>query len=210
MIKHLIAMSCLLLSPLAQSATYNLVDHGTYTRDLNSNLEWLDLSFTRGLSYNNLLGALNTNTNLAGWRLATVPEFSAIFTSRGYIFSGGPSSIANWNTPEQIRDPFFITLINLLSPTATTSSQALARGLLDEDSPNGFQIFGDISVHLSLDNSRASFGRVRDNDSGQILAAYLVREAATPPTPSAVPLPAAAWLMLSGLGVIGAVTRKRH
>ena len=204
MFKKVVALSFLMLSPIANSATYNLVDHGTYTRDLNSNLEWLDLSYTQGLSFNALQSALNTNPNLSGWRLATLAEFSAIFTSRGYVFEG--QSVITTGTPQQVNDQFFNTIIGYFGTTQTSGSQFLSRGLLNEDYFLNEQIFGDIRYNTSTTIGSAQLGKVRDNASGNILAAYLVRDV----TPSAVPLPAAAWFMLSGLGAIGVVMRKRE
>jgi hypothetical protein len=208
MFKKIIVITGLLLSPIANSATYNLVDNGTYTRDLNSNLEWLDLSFTQGLSYNSLLTELNTNSNLAGWRLASLPEFKGIFTSRGYLFSGG-SIISETTSLQNFNDPFFSTIINHFGTTAVAGSQLLSRGLLDEDyAPLSFQnsqIFGDIRYNTNTKLGYTSLGKVLDNDSGSILGAYLVREASTAP----IPEPDAIWLMLSGLGVMGVALKRR-
>jgi len=208
MFKHLIAITCLFLSPIANSATHNLVDNGSFTRDLNSNLEWLDLSFTQGLSYNSLLTQLNTNSNLAGWRLASVPEFKGIFTSRGYVFSGG--SILNESTSLQnFNDSFFSTIINYFGTTAVTSTQLLSRGLLDEDyvalSFQNSQIFGDIKYNTDTGLGYTNFFKVLDNDSSSILGAYLVRDASTAP----IPEPDQIWLMLSGLGVMGVALKRR-
>lgn len=203
MLKKMLAISFLFQSPLAHSSSYNLVDHGTYTRDLNSNLEWLDLSFTQGLSYNALQAALINNPNLSGWRLATLPEFYAIFTSRGYVFDG--TSVITKNISQQVNDPFFNTIIGYLGITQTSGNQLLSRGLLNEDYFGNEQIFGDIRYNTSTTIGSAQLGKVLDSGSGSILAAYLVRET----SPSPVPAPATAWLMLSGLGVITATLRKR-
>ena len=48
MLKKILLVALLMLTQTANANTYNLEDAGTYTKDLNTGLEWLDLSFTRG------------------------------------------------------------------------------------------------------------------------------------------------------------------
>lgn len=59
MIKTLLATVLYIYANMASAATFNLEDNGAFTRDLNSNLEWLDLSFTQGKSYNPVITELN-------------------------------------------------------------------------------------------------------------------------------------------------------
>lgn len=55
----------------------SIIDNGTYTTDTVSNLDWLDMSYTDGLSYNQTL-ALISGGSLNGWRFATSAEFNTL------------------------------------------------------------------------------------------------------------------------------------
>jgi len=66
---------------------------------------------------------------------------------------------------------------------------------------------GSFTVSYSGDNNANLFEVVISNFAGS-LAPSNVASIYIDPTPSAVPLPAAAWLMISGLGVLGLLRRK--
>lgn len=193
MVRLTLAIILLMSSNLASAATFNLEDHGAFTRDLNSNLEWLDLSFTQGKSYNQVLTELSSTPQLSGWRFATVNEFTGLFSSRGYAFSG--ATITTQNTGDQFNAALFPTLIEFFGATAVTGTGSIARGVLDENWVNGSnnsQIFGEIRFRNSIPTiSSANLDKVLDNDSGSILGSFLVREVAVSPVPEP-----ATWMMM--------------
>lgn len=76
----LLCAASLLLSP-APPASALLVDAGTTTIDTDTNLEWLDLTETLGLSYADALAS--SFVTVDGFRSATSLEVSALFTNAG-------------------------------------------------------------------------------------------------------------------------------
>jgi len=72
-------LSIFLLGSMLHTANAALVDHGSYTTDTTSGLDWLKLSTTAGLSYTDSL------TGNPGWRLATNMEVESLF---GELFDG--------------------------------------------------------------------------------------------------------------------------
>ena len=186
--KHFLLL-LIFLCNTANAASYNLVDYGTYTLDQNSGLEWLDTSITQGKSYNQVLALLGNGQALEGWRYAHYDEFKQIFTSRGYSLNGTSditAVIAKINN-----DPFFITLIDLLGATDTTTDKKDLLGLtaedykiLDEDS----QLYGLITSTYNKPAiySSVSFGRYNDDRSATNLASFLVRVATPVPEPESI------------------------
>lgn len=179
----------LFLSNMAHANSYNLVDYGGYTLDQNSSLEWLDTSFTKGKSYNQVLDLLGSGQSLAGWRYATYDEFKQIFTSRGYSFEGTSKLTAS--TPAVDDDLFFITLIDALGATDTRSTRKDLLGLTSEDYKNNnedSQYYGFIRSTYNTNNitSYANFSRYEDSASTATLASFLVRTATPVPEPESV------------------------
>lgn len=72
---------------LANSA---IIDLGNITRDTATGLDWLDLTETRGISYNQVAAQFVTGGSLEGWRYATPMEFEELITNFGYspVFGG--------------------------------------------------------------------------------------------------------------------------
>ncbi|MDQ8183179.1 VPDSG-CTERM sorting domain-containing protein [Pelagicoccus sp. SDUM812005] len=92
--KTLLALALAFSSFQAQAV---LIDNGDYTTDTETGLDWLDMSFTIGKTYNDVLSA-TTGGSLSGWRFATTSEFDALISSAvGSIYtptaSGNDSSI---------------------------------------------------------------------------------------------------------------------
>ena len=209
MLKQILLAALLMGSQIANANTYNLEDAGTYTKDLNTGLEWLDLSFTRGQSYNEVVSQLSTNPSLSSWRYATFDEFAGIFTSRGYPFYG--STKITSNTGLHPYDYFFETLTSYFGETISGPVRSVSRGILADDRRSGtqnFQYFGQINFFGRPENNHgfATIGQVFDHDSGPQLGSFLVRESAV----SQVPEPSTWILMMLGLIFIAYVNKKPH
>jgi len=67
------------------AATLISVDGGNVTRDTSSGLDWLDLTLTAGLSYNEILAGAGGWLD-AGWRYATGSELCSMVRSEGFTF----------------------------------------------------------------------------------------------------------------------------
>jgi hypothetical protein len=77
-----ICISSAVYPRLAQAA---LVDHGSYTQDTTTGLAWLDVTATINISFLDLQNGAGGWVN-QGWRYATGPELSDLFTR--YIGTG--------------------------------------------------------------------------------------------------------------------------
>ena len=62
-----------------------LVDLGKYTLDTKTGLEWLDLTETKGLSYNDVSAQLATGHPLAGWSYASQKQLNELIANAGYL-----------------------------------------------------------------------------------------------------------------------------
>jgi len=65
-------------------ANATLIDVGTTTFDDNTGLAWLDLTQTRGLSYNFVSGQLGSGGAFEGWRYANLAEAQDLFFQAGF------------------------------------------------------------------------------------------------------------------------------
>lgn len=74
-----------------------LIDHGDYTTDTVTGLEWYDVSLTAGQSY--LQTEAQLSNTLAGWRIANYAEVSQLFTDSQLPpvtgFAQGDTSLMN-------------------------------------------------------------------------------------------------------------------
>lgn len=206
-LKHLMAAAIICLTPsLASADTFNLVDYGNYTVDLNSGLQWLDISSTKGKSFNQVSSMLGSGGSLEGWRFATVDEFQGIFSSRGYAFSG--STTQNMSTGNLSDQPFFQHLIGLMGPTVTNGNANSIFGILGTDFANSsYQYMGQIYSFYDSSESFAKFQQgPLDTATNNAVGSYLVQNVSPVPAPST-------WiLMLTGLGLLIMSTRytNRH
>ena len=79
-------------------ATAGLIDNTTYTTDTVTGLDWLDLTVTRGLSYDDVVGQFSSGQLYEGWRFASRTEVWEFWTNAGGTgpFSGGAAGATNW------------------------------------------------------------------------------------------------------------------
>ena len=189
-IRYFLISLMLFFSSGAQAST--LTDLGDETRDTATNLAWLDLSKTNGLSVNQAL------LNFSSYRLASNSEVYGLFTNAGLVV---PSSLASgYETQSQ-------NLIELLGPTFGTSTtpsmgfQGWSRSDFGTNQINDpfvarVNASGRVTVYSGL-GSVGDFDRSVNN-----VGVFLVREVPT------VPVPASGLLL--GFVVSGAVLLSRR
>ncbi|WP_417534567.1 DUF4214 domain-containing protein [Marinobacterium stanieri] len=68
---------------LSSSANVAIIDMGDITRDTTTGLDWLDLTITRGRSYNDISSNLGTGQEFDGWRYATDAEVQQLWKNLG-------------------------------------------------------------------------------------------------------------------------------
>lgn len=85
---------CAVVALSAHAAQAALVDEGQYTLDTDTNIEWLNLTLTQGVSYDSILAGQGGWT-AAGWQFATLTQFEQLATA--YI--GPPINCGNFPCP---------------------------------------------------------------------------------------------------------------
>lgn len=88
MLKGLLSLAVLSTLSLTANASFiqindNIQDYGEYTFDTVTNMQWLDVTETRDLSYNQVQDRMVANGSLEGWRYATVSELDTLFLNFG-------------------------------------------------------------------------------------------------------------------------------
>ena len=202
----------MLIFPLTANSA--IVDLGNITRDTGTGLDWLDVTETSGLSVNEVLAELGTGGLYEGWRYATATEVDQLITNFGFIpFTPCSQGYTNCVTNQPGDDPIIETMIRTLGDT-------YAQAFPDLDYSNGagetygyavndLDNFADYLIFIFEDYEfvdNCQFGQVAgcpffsdrpDNifaggSSNTRTGSFLVQA-------SPVPIPAAFWMLASGL-----------
>jgi len=179
------------LMSVSGGAQAALVSQGTgLVYDNVNNLLWFTDSTNR-----NWNGAMNWAAGLTtsglSWSLATRNQFSTLAAAAG-------STNIERNT----------TLLGLGIPGGYMWSSELASPAQYIDMGFGMGFYQDATYYMLRNDSylvgAEGYSSGNSADGSLAVASY------TAPAPSAVPIPAAAWLMASGLGALGVAARKRR
>ncbi len=198
--------ACLIVLPLTAHSA--LIDNGSYTTDDVSGLDWYDLSFTTGISYNDVTSIY------PGWRYATNTEVENLFavSFNGYydtdaLTTGHHSSdsldgsYANQNSDVD-------TFISMFGISWVDGNRDYAYGIYEDEDGilRTMGAFYDPAIPHSRILSTEFIGDYDWTRTQGIHehGMYLVRA-------SAVPIPQTVWLFGSGLiGLIGLARRKAN
>jgi hypothetical protein len=208
-----LAMStvCVLAFSEASVANPVLLDHGVYTTDTVTGLDWLDLTETRGLSFDTVSDQLGVGERFHGWRFASRVDINQFWTDSGGVgpFTGPANGNVNWVGSLQYlwgkTYPFVYTvngktvqgsvaMTNDSSMTCATCN--LTVYLLNNIDDSGSSV-GDYAEALQLNEARRSDGQVP-------IGMALIRDSI-----AAVPEPATYSMMAAGIGLIGLFARRR-
>jgi acetyltransferase-like isoleucine patch superfamily enzyme len=154
-----------------ESRDWNSIGDGLITRDTDTGLDWLDVSYTDNRSYNDVFSAINTPGNeLYGWRYATLEEVEALWINAGIDTSENDWTSINYQPATD--------LINLLGTTNIPVSELECTGIVATIIPNSS---ANYTPRLLTDDSilqgRAAligFGAFPDQPTSWI-GSYLVR-----------------------------------
>jgi len=84
---------------LSVRAGAEIVDNGRFTSDTVTNLDWLDLTETRGLSYSYVSSQLASDGQFAGWVYATRQQVNDLLINAGIFkkikMSPNPEAVTN-------------------------------------------------------------------------------------------------------------------
>lgn len=202
--KKLLASTLLLSASLTTHAA--LVDMGGYNHDTSTGLHWLDLTYTDGMTYTSAPGIYLGRS----WRYATNAEVEQMFsshfvtispTSPGFSYEGSlpPSTITNIHN--------YLSIFGLTQYQGTYGYHGSLAFYNDEDgvvriagpqfynTDNGSDTYNMYALEHPTDYTAMA-------TSGSIdVGVFLVSE---------VPVPAAVWLLGSGLiGLVGMARRRK-
>lgn len=194
-----------------------IVDNGDYTTDTTSGLDWLDISFTLGESYNTTL--LRQSGDLSGWRFATRLEFDvfvnnvfgfvysnrgvfdpSVFTESKRFISLTGASFGDLSTFNDDFDLVFVTgNVDSSAYSETRVMQVMAVGanhyLHNLGTPTGY-----VRAFSEQDAWAKSKDGIHDNNGS-----FLVRSSSYEKVPDT-----GSTLALLGIGILGLVVARRH
>lgn len=185
-------VTLVVVAPLSANAV--LIDQGNTTLSTDTNLEWLDLTLTEGLSYNAALASTYVTND--GFRHATRAEVEAMFLEAGFATTN------NVNNP--VNDPAAQLLLNLMGCTANCGTiNAMGRGFAIWDAtfrirPN-YHLSG-LGAGAAVVSLFTSNGGLIDETSGH----YLVRNF----QPVAISSPGTLALLGLGLAATGLLRQR--
>ena len=226
MLKQILVLAGLSLSLTANAV---IIDLGNITRDTDTGLDWLDVTETRGLSYNQVTAQFGAGGDYEGFRYATAAELDQLLLNFGYvpITTTCPQgeSVCDRDIPGD--SPLIENIITTLGDTFDDFADAVndprdlgpggtgfTFGILGSQDFFGFPIPGVFDTGIILDSEfvRRDTGLFDVDQPDTISSLFGVAGAdgvnleigSFLVAPSPVPVPAAGWLFLTALaGLVG-------
>lgn len=210
--KKIIAVLFLLSMVITTNANANLISvdlsktgDSLLTYDTSTGLEWLDLTLTKGVSYNEVLSGFDGFTTSQGFRYATVNEVSGLFSNAGVAQTSWVWGYWNFNNPGYLANSSLVSLLGLTYPFDGLSTYSFG---LNESNTLGGQGSHDYAMvgynnHADYVASLA-IGTLNDSTNSPNVGSFLVRDVSTVPVPSAI------WMFLTGfVGLLGLIRHKQ-
>ena len=221
MIKRTLAVVGLTLSltPHAVNAAILSLDSSfgsdTITRDTDTGLDWLDVTVTRGLSYNQVTAELGAGGTYEGYRYATMAELDALIVNFGYIAQTTQCTFnaLHCDTGNNVggQHELIETMIRTLGDTYVAAGNSVAAdgagqtiGILGTSNidPSTYDmalIIDQDRPEIDVDDGvQTAWSRLGPTTVAPAVGSFLVSE---------VPLPAAGWLFISALIGLAGKTR---
>ncbi len=191
------------------SVDYNYADDNYITRDTETGLDWLDLTWTRNRTFTYVTSQLDIGGTYSDWRVANSTETDMLFTNLGMPLG---SSSASGYTPELLN---YISLFGNLAPNSYAPYRSY--GYIDQSfsstslsgAPTQVQMYVGARGDSNPLTTRYFTHNPGNSGASQPyattwLGTFLVRD-----TPAVVPVPMAAWLFGSGLIALTVLARRK-
>ena len=209
----------LLLGVPAKAASI-LIDQGDVTYDPSSHLQWLDITKTQGLSYNDVLTNRSVDYVRHGWRFATDMEVAGLYRDAGLPIAEYPNAsfffTSNPGAPTGPGDPTYaelehnaFTLGSELGWTLPSGNDYFTTGLFDiAPNPRNPATLGLTTLSLLAYLSGGPDSRIDINeyldtvgkdDYIRNIGSFLVRDVSVVPVPGQALSLAAILLGLTGV-----------
>lgn len=189
-LKKTLAMLVAIFSLGLASAYAEPVDNGNYTS--SNGLDWLDLTETRGISYDRIIAATqDPNNSLYGWRLATGEEFDALMQDFGFTSSTACSSGLTFcdyyeedtspvNAAISMLGDTYVDALNDSTGSSITNGNGYAWGLLADEYTEGYHhsamILDSLNGNEAQDQVQSHWGHISpDYLNNGNAGAFLVR-----------------------------------
>jgi len=193
---------------LSASVNAALIDNGDYTTDTDTGLDWLDLTYTDGISYNEVNNHRDSYSG-GGWSIASASQVVEMITN--YL---GYSPVQGWDTSNYPLHYLQVELFGITRSLSGSVASYTSGYTSDISTYPGPGVQGDhltiqFGTHSQLYPEQGSYlydtwGQP-DTQGFDGIGTYLIR-----PAIIATPTPAAVWLFGSGLiGLVGFARRKK-
>lgn len=167
------------------------IGNTSLTLDTNTSLEWLDMAYTAGRSFNDVQARLSSD--LAGFRRANFYEVEELLHNAGINYIGyAPKDVGEGAN--------MATLLNLLGRTEAFSLVGMFDGL--NVYPQGRPLWRFSLLSDGVSTTSYIEGPFQDHYFAGYVGTFLVRDVA------AIPEPETYVMFLAGLGLVGWSVRK--
>lgn len=191
----------------SQAAIVDALDH-SYLTDTNSQLDWLDVTTSKGQSYNDVSGQFGAGEVYAGWRYATGREFNGLVSAwTGKTISPTYYGIVGQEDLHYTRIDGLIEMLSTASaPASRNDWRYRLKGLIADTPVSGWHRAAYmVDVDYGWDRTYAHSWTQADIHSSSHIGSFLVRD-----TLIATPIPAAVFMFAPALlGFLGFRRRRR-
>lgn len=188
---------------LSSNAGGKILDRGDYLTDTQSNLDWLDVTASANMSYNDIAKQLGKGGQFEGWRFATVGEFNTLINNATGT-NRTSFEVYHHNEEGEAAITAIKSLIQMLGSTLDSmylashgqtynthrnlpkeKGSAYTLGYLFDKDTNNRRYVGEISAHSEYTDLAQSqvfipYWYQNDNAKEINIGAYLVRTSISP------------------------------